>query len=185
MFRFLHWFFFRASWTAKIIWLVVVAVVIIVFGYRDGELLKMAGQAIEKMSAAADERTSPVLDRRRSCPNSRPSPPCPWFAGRSTPQTPTPAPSTATPPTAAPAPVEIYTPTIEADVYATSGPSHISFRVSASEYDFTSKHIIGLDDAATKDVDIQADLANGEYTVNISSPVRPGDAGRGRWRVHR
>lgn len=71
-----------------------------------------------------------------------------------------------------PAPIEIYTPTIEATKYATSGPSHIRFRVPAEEYDFDSgrSHIIGLDDAATEDVSIAYSRDGNEYVVEIKSP---------------
>ena len=72
-------------------------------------------------------------------------------------------------PTPTPAPVEIYTPTIEADVYEVSGPSHVVFRVPASEYNFADRHIIGLDDTATKDVLIKVKEIDGEYVVDISS----------------
>ena len=73
------------------------------------------------------------------------------------------------PPTSTPAPVELYTPTIEADVYEISGPSYIVFKVPVAEYNFADKHIIGLDDAATKDVQITVKEIDGEYVVDISS----------------
>lgn len=73
-------------------------------------------------------------------------------------------------PTSTPAPVEIYTPTIEADVYRASGPSHIVFKVPMSEYNFTDRHVIGLDDAATSDVRVTINESGGEYIVDISSP---------------
>ena len=38
------------------------------------------------------------------------------------------------------------------------------------EYNFADRHIIGLDDAATKNVQITYSEAGGEYVVDISSP---------------
>lgn len=86
------------------------------------------------------------------------------------PPTSTPVPPKSTPiPTPTPAPVELYTPTIEADAYEVSGPSHIVFKVPVADYNFADRHIIGLDDAATKDVRITVKEINGEYIVDISS----------------
>ena len=55
-------------------------------------------------------------------------------------------------------------------MYEVSGPSHVVFKVPANEYNFTDRHIIGLDDAATKDVQITVKEIDGEYVVDISSP---------------
>ena len=41
--RFLIWFLFRASWTARLVVLAVVVAIIVLFGYREGELLKRGG----------------------------------------------------------------------------------------------------------------------------------------------
>ena len=159
--RFLIWFLFRASWTARLVVLAVVVAIIVLFGYREGELLKRAGLMSDGTPTPV---TAPPPTRLVSkSPRVTPAP----VATKALTPAPTPTPSLPTP---TPSPVEVYTPTLEAEVYEVSGPSRIVFRVPAKEYNFASRHLIGLDDAATDNVSIEHRSEGDEYVVYIGSP---------------
>ena len=124
---------------------------------------------LSELSKSLDTSPTPLVKTKAPQPTRTPALVSQATAPRPTPTSLQPT-STPSVPTATPAPVELYTPTIEADVYEVSRPSHIVFRVPASEYNFADRHIIGLDDSDTKDVQITIKEINGEYVVDISSP---------------
>ena len=152
----------RFRWKRWLIGWGIVAILLII-GY-------LAGGCASQQDQSTPISQRPRLDLRATVEARTPAPPTSTASPVPSPTTEPTTTATPEPPAATPAPLEVFTPTIEADVYATSGPSLIVFRVPENEYDFETRHIIGLDDSATANVDISFDTTYGEYIVEIASP---------------
>ena len=144
-----------------VLWAIVLAILAVGVGViylEDAGVFSLSGMSEQPLSPATGEESA-----ARTTPTPIP------VSVILTPTT-TPYPIARPTSTPTPSPVEIYTPTIEADEYKVSGPSMVVFRVPTEDYDFASRHIIGLDDAATKDVTITLTTDGDEYVIRIESP---------------